>query len=890
MAWAHQERVVRGAVALVLMAALAACGGAEDPEAGAQDTDTVQADKADESSSLLSKMGFDFGHGHHPRLPACETPPNTLTDIVAVQGPGDVSPLLGQAVTVRGVVTGDFQDDAQLRGFFIQQPVPDHDPATSEGLFVFAPGAIDVKEGDYVQVSGVVAEYPDTEAAANRVTQIANPSALTVCGPGPRIVPRLVKLPLDNAADLERYENMRVRLPQPLTVTETFNLGRYGEIVLSVGGRLYHPNNGTDARTPEQMSLSTLVLDDGSTRQNPSPTPYFSAAGPDGVRRLGDRVAGLTGVLTQGFGAYRVHPTTAPVFHARNPRTAAPAAVGGTLKAASLNVLNYFTTLNSRGADTAAELVRQRDKIVAALQAMDADVVGLIEVQNDSGAALADLLGALNAKLGGPVYTAVPSGITGTDEIRVAMIYKPASVRTLGLPTVGTDPRFTEGGGGRPPLAQRFVSRANEGGFWFIVNHFKSKSSCPGSGDVDLGQGCWNQQRTRQAAALNEFAAGLVASSGEADVLMVGDFNAYPNEDPIVAIKAGGFEELAGRLHPKDRYSFVFDGQAGLLDHEFASASLGTQVSRVAIWHINADEPTVIDYNTENKTDDRYAPTPYRASDHDPVLVGLNLNADPFLCEPSLSATVPASGVAGQPVQVSAVAPLACGNALLVSLSVDWGDGSPVQSLALDATAAEHTYASAGSFSIRVRTVDNANLAAEVSGTVVVSGAPGSSGDLIFSEYVEGSSNNKAIEIFNPLGVAVNLADYTVRLYNNGASTPNTSLVLSGTLAPGATLVIANPSAGAALLALAQRTSGVCGFNGDDALVLEKGGVVIDAIGQVGFDPGTQWSAGGVATLDRTLRRKAGIAHGEATATDVFDPSLEWDGFAIDDFSGLGLR
>jgi predicted extracellular nuclease len=155
---------------------------------------------------------------------------------------------------------------------------------------------------------------------------------------------------------------------------------------------------------------------------------------------------------------------------------------------------------------------------------------------------------------------------------------------------------------------------------------------------------------------------------------------------------------------------------------------------------------------------------------------------------------------------------------------------------------------------------------------------------------VEGSSNNKALEIFNPLAVAVNLADYTVRLYNNGASTPNTSLVLSGTLAPGATLVIANPSAGAALLALAQRTSGVCGFNGDDALVLEKGGAVIDAIGQVGFDPGTQWSAGGVATLDRTLRRKAGIAHGEATATDVFDPSLEWDGFAIDDFSGLGLR
>lgn len=890
MTWTHPQRTVRGAVALVLMAALAACGGAEDPEAGAQDTDIVQAQAADGSAGLHSKSGTDLGLGLFPRLPACETPPNPLTVITAVQGPGDASPLLGQAITVRGVVTGDFQADAQLRGFFIQQPVPDHDPATSEGLFIFAPGALDVKEGDYVQVSGVVAEFPDTAAAADRVTQIANPSAVTVCGPGLFILPRWVTLPLGSAADLERYENMRVLLPQPLTVTDTRSLGRFGEILLSAGGRLYHPNNGTDPRTPGQMSLSTLVLDDGSTRQNPAPTPYFSAAGPQGVRRLGDQVIGLSGVLTQGFGAYRVHPTTAPVFIPRNARTAAPAAVGGTLKAASLNVLNYFTTLNSRGADTAAELARQRDKIAAALQAMDADVVGLIEVQNDSGAALADLVDALNARLGGAVYAAVPSGITGTDEIRVAMIYKPARVRTLGLPAVGTDARFTAGGGGRPPLAQRFASRANGGGFWFIVNHFKSKGSCPGSGDVDLGQGCWNQQRTRQAAALNDFAAGLVVASGEPDVLLVGDFNAYPNEDPITALKAGGFEELAGRLPTRDRYSFVFDGQAGLLDHGFASASLGPQVSGVAIWHINADEPEVIDYNTENKTDDRYAPTPYRASDHDPVLVGLNLNADPFLCEPSLSAAVPASGQAGLAVQVSAITPLACGSAVLTSLSVDWGDGSAVDALALDATTATHTYAAAGSFSIRLRAVDNASLAAEASGTVVVAAAPGSAGELFFSEYVEGSSNNKALEIFNPLAVAVNLADYTVMLYSNGAAVPNTSLVLSGTLAPGATLVIANPSAGAALLALAQRTSGVCGFNGDDALVLEKGGVVIDAIGQVGFDPGTQWLVGGVGTLDRTLRRKAGISRGEATATDAFDPSLEWDGFGIDDFSGLGLR
>jgi predicted extracellular nuclease len=907
------RQVRRGALALALAAALAGlagCGGSEEALSD-EDTDIELAEAQDDggegAQALSAKSalgagrghGHDHGHGHWPwpwpwpgpRLPACAAPPNPLKTIVDVQGPGEASPLAGQAVTVRGVVIGDFQDDAQLRGFFIQQPVADRDPATSEGLYVFAPGATGVSEGDYVQVSGVVAEFPGTDPAADRVTQIANPTAVTVCGAGPRIEPRLVRLPLAAPTDLERVENMRVRFVNRLTVTETFNLGRFGEIVLSAGGRLYQANNGSDPRTPQQMALSTIVLDDGSNRQYPSPTPYFSAPGADGVRRLGDTVRGLQGVLTQAFGAYRVHPTTAPRFQPGNPRTAAPPALGGTLKVASLNVLNYFTTLDSRGADTAAELVRQRDKIVSALQAMDADVVGLIEIQNDNGTALNDLVAALNARLGTPAYAALNSPRTGTDEIRVAVIYKPAAVRPLGAPRIPTDPRFVVDGGLRPPLAQRFAAVANEGGFWFIVNHFKSKGSCPGSGDVDQGQGCWNLARTVQAQALNDYAAGLAAASGEADVLMMGDFNAYLKEDPIHTIKGAGFEDLIERLPVRDRYSYVFEGQAGVLDHGFASASLQRQVTGVSVWHINADEPTVIDYNTEDKTDDRYAPTPYRASDHDPVLVGLNLDADPHRCEPSLAATLPAAATAGQPVQVTGIAAQACGGSALAALVVDWGDGSPLQALALDAVQAEHTYAAAGRYTVRVRATDNADLSAEVAGELPVAAAPGGGeADLIISEYVEGTSNNKALELYNAGAVAVNLGDYTLRLYNNGAAAPNTSLPLSGTLAPGSTLVIAHPSAGAALLARAQVTSGVCAFNGDDAIVLEKSGSVVDAIGQVGFDPGTQWSAGGVGTLDRTIRRKAGVTRGDAIATDAFEPSLEWDGFPIDDFSGLGSR
>jgi uncharacterized protein len=866
---------------LTLSAALlAACGGGGElpplaPDLSAQE----QSEKSAETLVAQS-------------LPSCPAPAATLSNIAQIQGEGDVSPLVGQAVSTRGVVVGDFQADNQQRGFYIQQPVRDDNSRTSEGLFVFAPGAVDVKVGDYVQISGVVAEFPDTAAVADRMTQIANPTEISVCGTAALPQVRTVRLPVSVGQTLERWEGMRVRFsPQQLRVTELFDLGRFGEMVLTAGERQFNITNGNEPRTADQLRRARIVLDDGSTRQNPSPTPYFSATGPEGVRRLGDTVDKLEGVVAQAFGAYRVHPTTPPTFVNTNPRPLAPNPVGGTLKVASMNVLNYFTTLGSRGADTAAELTRQRDKIVSAIVGLDADVLGVIEVQNDSGGALATLVDAVNARLGSTVYVAVNSARTGTDEIRVAMIYKPANVRPIGSPRAGTDPRFAVDRGLRPPLAQRFAANANDGGFWFIVSHLKSKGGCPSSGDVDLGQGCWNLARNVQAQALTDWAAQLVAASGEPDVLMAGDFNAYLQEDPINTIRAAGFSDLAERLPPQERYSFVFEGFAGLLDHEFASASLNAQVTGMTIWHINADEPNVIDYNTENKPDDRYAPTPFRSADHDPVLVGLNLTADVAPCAPTVAVTVPTDGAVNTPVQVTGLAAGTCTGSTLAALTIDWGDGTPAQALDAAATTAEHVYTAAGRYTVTVTAINSSGVDAQSSGTITIAGAPtGGAAELFFSEYVEGSSNNKALEVFNPGTAAVDLSAYTVRLYNNGAATPNTSLVLSGTLAPGATLVIVNANASAPLLARANLTSGVTNFNGDDAVVLEKSGAVVDAIGQVGFDPGTQWSANGVNTLDRTIRRKGAIVRGDTVASDAFDPSLEWDVFATDDFTGLGLR
>ena len=167
---------------------------------------------------------------------------------------------------------------------------------------------------------------------------------------------------------------------------------------------------------------------------------------------------------------------------------------------------------------------------------------------------------------------------------------------------------------------------------------------------------------------------------------------------------------------------------------------------------------------------------------------------------------------------------------------------------------------------------------------------PAGAAELFLSEIVEGSSNNKAVEVFNGTGAAVDLAagGYRLRFYFNGSASPGATLDLVGTLADGDVHVIAHSSSVQAILDEADQTSGVSWFNGDDTIVLLKGDTVLDVVGQIGFDPGTQWGSGMTSTADNTLRRKPGICAGDSDGSDAFDPALEWDGFAQDTYDGLG--
>ncbi|HEY4721776.1 MAG TPA: ExeM/NucH family extracellular endonuclease, partial [Anaerolineae bacterium] len=287
----------------------------------------------------------------------------------------------------------------------------------------------------------------------------------------------------------------------------------------------------------------------------------------------------------------------------------------------------------ARGANTLAEFNRQRAKIIPALVALNADVVGLMEIENDgtdSLSAIQDLVNGLNAATSVGAYAFVSEPAPGADQIKVALIYQTARVTPQGAAInyqVTTNPDYNPLFD-RPPLAQHFRTPDGQE-FFVIVNHFKSKGSCPASAsdpDADYGQGCWNVKRVAQANGLLTLIASLQVT--DPDVIVIGDLNAYGAEDPINTLVSGGLLNQALHVPAALRYSYVFDGQSGYLDQALTTASLNAHITGVTYWHINADEPSVIDYNTEFKPQDLYTATPYRASDHDPVLIGLGTPAD----------------------------------------------------------------------------------------------------------------------------------------------------------------------------------------------------------------------------------------------------------------------
>ncbi len=417
---------------------------------------------------------------------------------------------------------------------------------------------------------------------------------------------------------------------------------------------VYEPGSAEATALAAQNALERITLDDGRSIQNPDPALH-----PNGSEftlannfRGGDQLSNITGILEYRFGGWTVQPTEGADYTAANPRPEVPD-VGGDITVASFNVLNYFTTLNSRGANTAEEFERQESKIVSALADIDADIVGLIEIENN-GTAVAALVDALNAVVGPDTYDHIQTGVIGSDVITTALIYKPAVVEPIGLHATlwaTEDERFLNIN--RPALAQTFQQVGGSEPVTVVVNHLKSKGSgdvCAALGDPDAGQGAdsCNGVRTMAANALVDWLAGdPTGTEADGRELIIGDLNSYDKEDPIDVLTGNGYTDMLFAKQGENAYSYVFDGLLGYLDYALAGTSLAEDVTGAEVWRINADEPGLLDYNEEFKSADQvaelFAADPYRSSDHDPVVVGLELTP-PDTTPPTIELTAePAS-------------------------------------------------------------------------------------------------------------------------------------------------------------------------------------------------------------------------------------------------------
>ncbi|MFW2096020.1 MULTISPECIES: ExeM/NucH family extracellular endonuclease [unclassified Acinetobacter] len=566
-----------------------------------------------------------------------------------------------QQYVVRGVITADYRYQNGFSGFYIQTPDSKAKANLSNAIFVYLPAASTItggKVGEEVILKGRLTNY-ENQLQIDQLSsniQTCNNQAASLVSSTP------IQLPFSSLTDAtgnapKRYQGMLVKIPQTLTVSENYDYGRYGQLSLSLG-RLYIPTNLYPAKSNEAVALakqnllSKIILDDGYNNQNRTPwlPQTFNAAN---TLRTGYQLKNVEGILEYRFNAWRIQPiqnkALPEVVKDSNLRNSTVLAKETKqVRVAAFNVLNYDNSpligvKPDRGANTETEFNRQHAKIVSAIKTIDADVYGLMEIANN-GYGEKSAVNYLTKALGADWKYVIPPNMDklGTDVIAVAIIYNSKRVKAVGNPVVYDD--LTQKN--RVTMAQSFQAVTGGKTFTVVPNHLKSKGSCPddktspeaNQGD---GQGCWNPTRVTAVQKLIQWIATNPTKAEKPNYLLVGDMNSYAKEDPILAFENANYkillnDEKVGQ--GKSAYSYVFgvasdatgNGGAGNLDHAIADANLYPMVKRTFAWHINADEPTALDYNEEYKTEEQisafYAPDAFRSSDHDPVIVDLDLN------------------------------------------------------------------------------------------------------------------------------------------------------------------------------------------------------------------------------------------------------------------------
>lgn len=674
-------------------------GGNSVPQAitrtGGVDTDDNRADfSITATPTPQNSEGYECEDGDGNTDP--DPDPQTLT-IAEIQGTGETTPYNGQTVITRGVVTGVYPDGG-FNGAFIQTEGTGGDLQghnASHGIFVFGGSsglASGVQIGDFVEVTGTASEYFG-------LTQISATTWTTLTEAAEPVVPAAIELP--GLAGREVFEGMLIAPQGDFTVNDTYNTNRFGWVGLAAGDTpLKQPTDVIRPRGVDAVAYDAFVaanadreirMDDGSSfdwtnfnfDDHTIPVAYLDPVNPPrvGAPVSFDRpvILDFRRTVANQDSTWTFQPLTRltglnadewqPIsWEKTRPSAEGAEDVGGDVTLAAFNVLNYFTSLgvdepncgffgdregepttarncNVRGAYDEANLARQTEKIVSAINALDADVVGLQEIENsisyvpgndpaDRDHALAALVDALNADAGDGVWAYVESPTEfppNEDVIRNAFIYQTDAVVPVGETTILLDDMAFYNA--REPMAQEFAPIDDAGAiiegadtFIAINNHFKSKGSGTGANaDQGDGQGASNLDRVAQAHALVDFAAEVSAEAGTDLVFLLGDFNSYTMEDPMMVFYEAGYTDIGQTMTEKSTYSF--DSRVGSLDHILGTVAATAAVTGADIWNINAYESIAFEYSRYNyNVTDFHDASPYRSSDHDPTIIGIDLD------------------------------------------------------------------------------------------------------------------------------------------------------------------------------------------------------------------------------------------------------------------------
>ncbi|WP_421192384.1 ExeM/NucH family extracellular endonuclease [Aeromonas jandaei] len=669
----------------------------------------------------------------------CPADPAQLTPIPTIQGTGSGSQFATDTVTdkngnitgkispgtfmVRGVVTTLGQ--SLTKGFYLTDPAGDGNPATSDGIFVYlndsklATNYPALKPGAEVCLEARVEEYYG--GTQLKPTFEANKARLQVTAQGLTVPTSVLQVNEGEtlAQALNRHEGMRVRLDSSSDLHLTRNYGfdykvYRNNVELSHKAPLLKPTQLHIASSPKAVALAAkngsnrLVVESDYKAQD-GVLPWFPGWDADqGYLRIGDQLTGLEGVIVYNKDAFRLVVPSDVTLSAgallRTPeddRQPAPArARGSNLRIGSFNVLNYFTSHSSiggalnvlckdqadadsakgcnRGAKSQADFEKQRTKIVNAITEMDADLLGLMEMENNGfgdNSAINNLVTRLNEQQKDAskryAYVRLPASLLtsekffGGDAIMVAMIYRPALLTPASEANVIRMPeqRYTTGGvaktaGQRDSLVQSFTVAGSKDPLTLVVNHLKSKGSgCYENGDgktepADL-QGKCTEFRVSAAKVLGEAVSKLPGQ-----VLLVGDFNSYAKEDPIRVLtdynpaaserkivsashtfigdqsyeqlgrevtRSYGLIDLNVKFNKEKAISYSYDSELGTLDYALANPALASKVVNVADWHINSFESNLFEYGNQYTGPLLKSDNPFSASDHDPIIVDLKM-------------------------------------------------------------------------------------------------------------------------------------------------------------------------------------------------------------------------------------------------------------------------